>query len=235
MLSCCVCVIASRGTRVVSQVDSLSRGVRLECFRVPGCLSVVVVVFCLLSSLVFSCLLLSSRVFSRRLVVSCHLVSSLGVVSWCRLLVPLCPVLSGVVCLSVCCLSVCVCLSLTLPRGVRSIRKQNCTCTQAPYRGTFTEQFGTCAPGCRTSFNTQEANEWKPNPITSCSVCLSVCLLYCCTAVRCQLSVVCLLSVVCFDAGIETTCVCPQVIELIGNVKARLGADTLRHEPTAAI
>ena len=25
-------------------------------------------------------------------------------------------------------------------------------------------------PGCRTSFNTQEADEWKPNPTTSCSV-----------------------------------------------------------------
>ena len=49
------------------------------------------------------------------------------------------------------------------------MRYENCTCTQAPHR-TFTEQFGTCAPGCRTSFNTQKVGEWKPNPMTSCSV-----------------------------------------------------------------
>ena len=27
--------------------------------------------------------------------------------------------------------------------------------------------FGTCAPGCRTSFNTREAGEWKPGAAVS--------------------------------------------------------------------
>ena len=72
------------------------------------------------------------------------------------------------------CQSELVCLSVC--RWHRRVASDPCAdrtvhTRKAPHRGTFNEQGGTCAPGCRPSFNTQGSDEWKPNPTTSCSVC----------------------------------------------------------------
>ena len=52
-------------------------------------------------------------------------------------------------------------VSITLRQRalLRHALVHSATFTKAPHRGTFTEQFGTCAPGYRTSFNTDEADE----------------------------------------------------------------------------